>query len=119
MEITYRKENDYFYPNLELPEQKNKPIGPIGKYGNLRLEYLQKHRRGTYTTLLTECKLNAHLYETDIEANRLVKRLIEEMAAAQGVTEELKAEKPMEWFCRMNNLKAAAEEIVFREVVYQ
>ncbi len=48
---TYREENGVFLPNLELPEQPNVNIG---KYGQMRLDFLKKHRRGTYTTLLTE-----------------------------------------------------------------
>lgn len=52
MKITYTEhENGVYYPNLTLP------IGTtysVGKYGRLYLDYLKKHRRGTYTTLLTE-----------------------------------------------------------------
>ena len=53
-EITYTEINGINYPNLTLPEQ---PKVNIGKYGQMRLDYLKKHRRGTYTTLLTEGRL--------------------------------------------------------------
>ena len=49
--ITYTERNGIYYPDLELPEQTNYPLG---KYANLRLDFMKKHRRGTYTTLLTE-----------------------------------------------------------------
>ena len=54
---TYREENGYLIPNLALPESNEYPIG---KYGMIHLDYLKKHRRGTYTTLLTEGRLNAY-----------------------------------------------------------
>ena len=56
--LTYTNINGINYPNLQLSEQTTVTIG---KYGHLRLDYLKKHRRGTYTTLLTTCKLNEHL----------------------------------------------------------
>ena len=56
MELTYTERNGIMYPDLVLPEQTNHPIG---KYGKLRLDYLKKHRRGTYTTLLTLKMLSA------------------------------------------------------------
>ena len=37
MELTYTERNGIFYPNLTLPEQTNYPIG---KYGRMRLDYL-------------------------------------------------------------------------------
>ena len=41
--------------------------------------------------------LNAHLEETDRAANELFDRLIKEYAAADGITEDLKAQNQMEW----------------------
>ena len=64
--ITYTEKDGIFYPDLKLPEQTHYPIG---KYGDLRLAFLKKHRRGTYTTLLTTRKLIEHLHETEQEAN--------------------------------------------------
>ena len=61
-EITYTEINGINYPNLTLPEQPNVNIG---KYGQMRLEFLKKHRRGTYTTLLTGGRISAHLSDID------------------------------------------------------
>ena len=61
--ITYTERNGIRYPNLELPEQT---IYPLGKYANLRLDFMKKHRRGTYTTLLAEGRLNEYLHAIDI-----------------------------------------------------
>ena len=69
MKLTYTERNGIFYPDLALPKQTNHPIG---KYGRMRLDYLQQHRRGTYTTLLTSCTLNQHLYDTEQEAKRQI-----------------------------------------------
>ncbi len=60
MEITYRKEKDYFVPNLALLVCKNGNY-QIGKYGYLRLEYLKKHKKGLYTELMLDGKLSEHL----------------------------------------------------------
>lgn len=114
--LTYTNINGINYPNLHLPEQKTVTVG---KYGHLRLDYLKKHRRGTYATLLTTCKLNEHLAEIDVEASQRVRELTEAFAKAEGITEQLKAENSLMWAREMNKCKARAEEIVLREVVYR
>ncbi len=113
---TYREENGVFLPNLELPEQPNLNIG---KYGKMRLDFLKKHRRGTYTTLLTKGRLSEHLSNTDEEARTMVDSLTSELAQNYGIDEHLKATNPLLWVQEMNNCLVSAEEVVLREVIYQ
>ena len=115
-QITYTEHNGLYYPNLTLPEQTNYTIG---KYGNLRLDFIKKHRRGTYTTLLTEGRLNEYLHDIDIQAHKLLDDIIPRLAEERGIDEDLKALNALLWTAEMNNIKASAEEIVLREVVYQ
>ena len=115
MELAYTKRNGIMYPDLTLPEQTNYPIG---KYGKMRLDHLKKHRRGTYTTLLTSCALNQHLYETEQEAKRQIDLTLSRLVKERGITEELKASDPLRWVQEMNNAKQSAEEIVLNEVIY-
>ena len=112
---TYREENGHLVPNVTLPEQTDYQIG---KYGRMHLDYIKQHRRGRYTTLLTEGKLNARLHEIDLEANEMIESLISRLAAERGIDEELKARDRLRWVAEMNNIKASAEEVVLREVVY-
>ncbi len=115
MELTYTERNGIMYPDLALPEQTNYPIG---KYGKMRLDYLKKHRRGTYTTLLTSCTLNQHLYEIEQEAKRQIDLTLSRLVKDRGVTEELKATNPLLWVQEMNNAKHDAEEIVMNETIF-
>ena len=114
--ITYTEKDGIFYPDLSLPK---KPDCPIGKYGQMRLDFLKKYRRGTYTTLLTEGRLSAHLSDIDREARSQVEFLTAELAKKRGIDENLKAINTLLWVQEMNNCKASAEEVVVREVVYQ
>lgn len=116
MELTYTEKDGIFYPDLALPEQTNYPIG---KYGRMRLEHLKKHRRGTYTTLLTSCTLNQHLYDTEQEAKKQIELILSRLVKERGITEELKAVDPLKWVQEMNNAKHCAEEIALNEVVYR
>ena len=112
---TYRKENGRLIPEIELPEQTNYQIG---KYGQFYLDYIKNHRRGRYTTLLTEGNLNVQLHEIDIEANETLETIIPRLAAERGIDENLKARDMLRWVAEMNNIKASAEEIVLREVIF-
>ena len=112
--ITYTERNGILYPNLALPEKTNYTLG---KYANLRLDFIKKHRRGKYTTLLTEGRLNEYLHAIDIQAHEMLDTIIPRLAKERGVDEALKAHNPLQWAAEMNNIKASAEEIVLREVV--
>ena len=113
---TYREENGHLIPSVPLHEQSDYQIG---KYGRMYLDYIKGHRRGRYTTLLTEGKLNVQLHEIDLEANKILETIITHLAAERGIEENLKAHDMLRWVAEMNNIKASAEEIVLREVIYQ
>ena len=114
--IEYERRGEQYYPLLDLGEQTSYEIG---KYGNLHLDFIKKHRRGTYTTLFTENRLNEHLHKIDLQAHEQLDLLTAQMAEKMDVTEELKASDPMRWVRLMNNIKSLAEEIVLKEVVYK
>ncbi len=93
-EITYTEKDGIYYPDLRLPEQTDYPIG---KYGQMRLDFLKKHRRGTYTSLLVAFNLNAHLAEVDREARSQVENLTAELAKQWGINENLKTNDQLRW----------------------
>ena len=114
-EITYTEHNGLYYPDLALPEQTNYTRG---KYANLRLDFMKKHRRGTYTTLLTEGRLNEYLRAIDIQAHNLLDDIIPRLAQERGIDEVLKAHNALLWTAEMNNIKASAEEMVLSKIVF-
>lgn len=114
--ITYSEKNDILYPNLTLPEQKTTAIG---KYGQLHLAYLKRHRRGTYTSLLTSGTLAVELAKIDAEARAEVALIRDRLRADRGITEFLKATDPLRWAQEMNAAMHDAEEMVLREVIYK
>ena len=83
----------------------------------MHLDYVKQHRRGRYTTLLTENKLNARLHDIDLEAKQMLEGIIPRLATETGIDENLKARDMLRWVAEMTNIKASAEEIVLREVV--
>ena len=109
---TYREENGNLVPNVELPEQK-----PIGKYGRMQLDYLKQHRRGRYSALLGEGRLNAYLVDVDEQAHEMLTSLTVELAKTQGIDEHLKATDQMRWVQMMNNVRNSAEETIMRELI--
>ena len=111
---TYREENGRLIPEMKLPEQTNYQIG---KYGQFYLDYIKNHRRGRYTTLLTEGTLNVQLHEIDLEAKTMLESIISRLAAERGIDENLKARDMLRWVAEMNNIKSSAEEIVLKEVM--
>mgnify|MGYP004484630079 FL=1 len=112
---TYTQVGDYLLPDLKLSEEGQQPIG-VWRQRHRR--YLKEHRRATYATLFTSGKLNSYLAGIDRQAEAMFLRLIKQMAEMEGVTEELKAAKPMEWVGRMNNIRNKAMEIVNSELIY-
>ena len=113
---TYREKNGHLIPDIALPEQTDYQIG---KYGQFYLDFIKNHRRGRYTTLLTEGKLNARLHEINLEANEMLETIIPRLATERGIDESLKARDMLRWVAEMNNVKASAEEIMLQGIVYQ
>lgn len=107
---------DYLIPDLELTEQEQKPLG---KYGRMRREYLEKNRSGLYTRMILDGTLMDHLHEIDKTCHERLDQIIPQMAKVEGVTESLKAKDPMLWIRKMNELRACAEEILFSELIYK
>ena len=116
MELTYTKIGDYYYPDLCLPPVDDDR--PLGKYGMLRKTYLKQHQPMMYDRLLLAGRLDTHLREIDALATEQIDRIIADLAAKEGVNEQLKATDQLRWVGLMNSFRAAAEEQILREIVY-
>ena len=112
--MSYTLHGDYYLPDLVLREEEP----TYGKYGMLRKQFLKEYRSARYQYMLLTGKLNEHLNQIDQEAREQVETLMEQMTEKQGVTEELKAQDQMERVRLMNNIKASAEEIVLKNMIY-
>ena len=111
---TYTKQGDYFLPDIKLPEQ---PEYEIGVWGNRRRRYLKEHHRVLYYNMLTQCKLYPHLADIEQQAQNMFDRLVDQLSEKEGITEQLKAENPMLWVQRKNNIRNRVMEIVNRELI--
>lgn len=100
---------------LRLPEEVEVHIGV---WGQRHRRYLKEYRNAAYTRLLTSGKLNNYLANIDHQAEELFSQQVSQMAAAEGVTETLKASDQMEWVCRTNSIRNRAREIVNSELIY-
>lgn len=114
-EITYTQVGDYLLPDLTLPEQDD---SFLGRYGTLHRNYLKEYKKSIYTALMISGKINAHLLEVEATALEQLDLLIKQIAAAQGITEGMKAQDQMKWVGAMNAIKNQAEEIVLNELIY-
>ncbi len=112
---TYCKQGDYLIPNLTLTKSEE---NAIGIYGQRHLRFLQEHRRLTYITLLTSGELNEYLFEIDRQARERFCRIVKQLKTTQGITEQLKADSPMEWVGKMNCIRQQAEEIVLKGIIF-
>lgn len=113
---TYEQRGDYLLPCLILPAEKEQPIGI---WGQRHLRYLKEYRRAIYITLLTSGRLNSYLADVDRQAQTLFFRLVKAMTEQEGITEQLKTEKQMEWVRKLNNINNRAKEIVNYEIIYK
>ena len=115
MEIKFIRCGDYLLPDLGLTEEEQKPIG---KYGQMRLDYLKKYRESLFNQLLLSGKLMAHLHEIDDTCHARLDLLIPQMKEAEGVTETLKMTDQLEWVRRMNSIHHRIEETLLDELIY-
>ena len=111
--ISYTLVGDVYLPNLVLPHSDYE----IGVWGQRYLEYIKANRKGFYTALKMQCKLNEHLHEVDVRASEMYERLVAQLAKKEGITERLKAEDMMAWVQSMNNISNRAREVVWESII--
>lgn len=113
--ISYTRQGDYYFPDLVLPAEEEKPFGI---WGQRHFEYIRQHKKGFYINLLTSCKLNSYLADVDKQAEDMFFRLVKEYADRQGVIEQLKEENQLEWVGKMNNIRACVREGANSEIIF-
>ena len=112
--IHYTLNGDYYLPDISIPDGDK----PIGKWGRMRLRFLKENKPILYNQMILNGTLQSHLVETNETANRRLEQMIPEMAAAEGINENLKSADQMEWVRRMNSIQHRAEEIILSELIY-
>ena len=113
-EIHYAQVGEYQLPLLTLPQTDNHE--PLGKYARMRLHYLKTQRSVLYSRMLLNGSLWPHLQEVQRTASEQVERTI--AALADKFPAPDKERSQLLWAAHMNTLKAQAEEVVVREIVY-
>ena len=116
MNTDYRKNGDYLLPNLVI---ENQNYEEINKYGLLRLNYIKKHKKGLYQTLLMKNELERHLLSVSKESEERLKTLMGNyIKNDEKLSEKSKENNQLEWVKLMNNYKNTAEEIILKELIY-
>ncbi len=102
-------EDGCYYPVIRLEQETD---FSIGKYGMMYAEYIMKHHRKQYLDMVMDGTWNQRLHEVDEECHREVEIAVKRIMKKEGVTEELKAENPIERVRRVNGIKTSIEELV-------
>ena len=118
----YGDSSEYYhidpYPQEDAETPPEQPELSMGRYARMRKKFLKEHHKVRYYNLLTSCALNEHLNDTERRANEMEQMLTEQMAASEGVTENLKATDMMSWVRKMNSIRSRVQEIVMAEVIF-
>ena len=112
--LDYVLVGDYYLTVLSLPEETR----PIGYWGMLRKEYMKNYKSGMYPYLLLTGKLDSYLADLNEQAQERFELIEAQMRSAEGVTEELMRQNPMEWVRHCNSIRSRAAEIIKQELIY-
>lgn len=112
--LQYMKIGDYYFPDIGTPENPR----PFGRWGMMHVRYLEENRPGLYTRMLLSGQLETYIPDLNEQAERMLDTLIRQMAKAEHVTEQMKADDQLWWVQRMNNIRNRAEKIVLHEMIY-
>ena len=113
--LSYTLKGELYYPDLILPPQDDRPIG---NWGRRHKEYLEKNHKVQFQIMLMKGTFHDYLADINEQAEEMFFRLVKDMAKADGITEQLKAENQLEWVRRMNSIRNRAREIVNAELIY-
>ena len=111
--LRYLQTGDYFIPNIKLKPMKEKRLN---KYGRMRRAFLQQHKPILFDDLVLTEQLFPHLYEVQEIAEKRVAVIMAGLLEKNPAPD--KESDAMAWVRHMNLLKAMADEVVVREVIY-
>ena len=114
-ELNYIRYGDYYIPDIRLPEETR----PIGRWGRIHRDYIKDHTPIRFNDLCLSGELWTYLADLNEQAQSRLELIIEQMKAAEGVTEDMKAINQMAWVGAMNSIRNRAEEIILREMIYE
>ena len=114
-ELNYIRCGDYYIPDIRLPEETR----PIGRWGRMHRDYIKEHNPIRFNDLCLGGELWSYLADLNEQAESRLELIIEQMKAAEGVTEDMKAINQMAWVGAMNSIRNRAEEIILREMIYE
>ena len=113
--LNYILVGDYYIPAVELPEDDGRLIG---KWGRMHRAYLEETNPLLLNHLILTGRLHPYLANLDEQAKARCRILIQQLVAAEGVTEDLKRRSQWEWVRVMNSIVNRAEESIKRELIY-
>ena len=113
--LDYILVGNHYIPVIELPEEDDRLIG---KWGRMHRAYLEETNPLLLNHLILTGRLYTYLADLDEQAQDRYRFIIRQMAAAEGVTEELKRQSQWEWVMAMNSIVNRTEESIKRELIY-
>ena len=113
--LWYELVGDYYIPQLSLPTERQRPIG---KWGRMHRDYLKENHPAQYADLILHGNMAAYLADLNDQATFRLEVIIDQMKAAEGVTESMKVRDQMAWVRAMNSIRSRAEEIILHEMIY-
>ena len=90
----------------------------IGILGRRHYDYLKANKPTVINVMQMNGTLNDYLKGVNEQAEEMLFRLVQQMAKAEGVTEQLKSTDQLRWVGLMNDIRNRAEEIVKSEVLF-
>lgn len=113
--LDYVLVGDCYIPVIKLPEDDDRPIG---KWGRMHRVYLEETNPILLNHLILTSKLHSYLANLNEQAQIRCRLIVRQMAAAEGVTEDLKRRSQWEWVKAMNSIVDRAEESIKSELIY-
>ena len=112
--ISYTLMDNYYIPDVELPEDDDRPIG---KWGRMHRTYLEEHNTLLLNHLVLSGRLHSYLADLNEQAQDRYRCIVHQMMEAEGVTGDLKRRSQWDWIQSMNSIVSRAEEIIKSEMI--
>lgn len=116
LEINYKEIDGIFYPEIQISKNKEADQKPLGKYGQMAMNYLKNNHQSRYSLLLAQVELMEKMHQVNEEADQRMEVLMEQMLKTDPI---VNPENTMESFKHRERIKETAQEIVLHEIVYK
>ncbi|KAB3536311.1 TnpV protein [Alkaliphilus pronyensis] len=116
MELSYQEVQGIYHPQIQVSREESYDKKPLGKYGQMALNYLKEEHINRYNYLVTEGTLLPLMHQVNEEAWERMEKLQGQMLQKEPIQDPTNT---YQTYRHREMIRTRAEEIALQEIIFK